>query len=272
MRERNKFQRGSGCYTCSVCKKLTRSTGRGDNEFAGLCERCYDMAGDENAVTDGDMTTEEFEAKWNVKPFTALKEQAMTATKTTKPVKTFTTVDAGGGILVDVENVNPAQKTAALRVSSRKANVEAKTDPKKKETTVKTEEKAAVAEKTERKTKTGLRIPQVRVLLVLTKAKGPLTRGKISEKCGNKTAVVVGRAVGYSDPEKRAAFRETRDGKIAGTPLLDLKYVREKELDVDGVKELVVEITAAGKKALEKYLEENDKPTRELNDHYHIEK
>ena len=61
---RSKFQKGSGCYTCKCCGKLTRSTGRGDNEHVLLCATCYDMAGDENAVQDGLMTEEEFKARW----------------------------------------------------------------------------------------------------------------------------------------------------------------------------------------------------------------
>jgi hypothetical protein len=65
------FRKGSGQYKCTVCGKETRSTGRGDNEHNRQCERCYDMAGDENAVTDGDMTAAEFEKKWGAKPFAA---------------------------------------------------------------------------------------------------------------------------------------------------------------------------------------------------------
>ncbi len=61
------FQKGSGCYTCSNCKKQTRSTGRGDNENCGLCARCYDMSGDENMIQDGEMTREEFFEKWGQK-------------------------------------------------------------------------------------------------------------------------------------------------------------------------------------------------------------
>jgi hypothetical protein len=64
---KNKFAKGSGCYACEVCGKLTRSTGLGDNEHAGLCAACYDKGGDENAVADGIMTQEEFDAKWEVK-------------------------------------------------------------------------------------------------------------------------------------------------------------------------------------------------------------
>ncbi len=64
----NRFQRGSGCYTCSSCKKKTRATGRGDNEHAGLCAECYDRAGDENAVSDGLMTEQEFASRWGLTP------------------------------------------------------------------------------------------------------------------------------------------------------------------------------------------------------------
>jgi hypothetical protein len=63
-RNANRFQRGSGCYTCDLCKKRTRSTGRGDNENVGLCAKCYDMAASENSVLDGQMTKEEWAAKW----------------------------------------------------------------------------------------------------------------------------------------------------------------------------------------------------------------
>lgn len=60
----SRFQKGSGCYECKGCGKQTRSTGRGDNENVGLCATCYDKAGDENAVADGHMTQEEFDARW----------------------------------------------------------------------------------------------------------------------------------------------------------------------------------------------------------------
>lgn len=61
---RDRFVKGSGCYECISCKKKTRSTGNGDNEHARMCVRCYEKAGDENAVADGHMTEEEFNAKW----------------------------------------------------------------------------------------------------------------------------------------------------------------------------------------------------------------
>ncbi len=63
-RSKSRFAKGSGCYTCVSCKKRTRSTGRGDNEHLRLCERCYEIAGDENAVLDGQMTQAEFDRKW----------------------------------------------------------------------------------------------------------------------------------------------------------------------------------------------------------------
>lgn len=64
----NRFEKGSGVYTCRSCKKLTRSTGRGDNENISLCARCFDMGGDENAVSDGHMTREDFITRWGQEP------------------------------------------------------------------------------------------------------------------------------------------------------------------------------------------------------------
>jgi len=63
----SRFQKGSGCYACTVCGKQTRSTGRGDNENVRMCTGCYDKAGDENAVADGQMTQEQFDTKWGAK-------------------------------------------------------------------------------------------------------------------------------------------------------------------------------------------------------------
>jgi hypothetical protein len=53
MVDNRRFQKGSGVYTCEMCGKKTRSTGRGDNEMAKLCEKCYDELSDENAIADG---------------------------------------------------------------------------------------------------------------------------------------------------------------------------------------------------------------------------
>lgn len=46
------FARGSGVYKCRCCERQTRSTGRGDNENVGLCAECYDLAGEENSLSD----------------------------------------------------------------------------------------------------------------------------------------------------------------------------------------------------------------------------
>jgi hypothetical protein len=48
----NRFARGSAAYHCRVCGRLTRSTGRGDNELVRLCEQCYDLGGEENHLSD----------------------------------------------------------------------------------------------------------------------------------------------------------------------------------------------------------------------------
>lgn len=50
---RNRFVKGSGMYQCRCCKRNTRSTGNGDNEHVQLCVDCYDLAGFENQVADG---------------------------------------------------------------------------------------------------------------------------------------------------------------------------------------------------------------------------
>jgi len=47
----NRFQIGSGCFTCQACKRRTRDTG-GDNQDVGLCAECYDLAGIENTISD----------------------------------------------------------------------------------------------------------------------------------------------------------------------------------------------------------------------------
>jgi hypothetical protein len=51
MNKRNaRFAKGSGCFTCAGCKRQTRSTG--DNGYSGLCPECYEIAGQENALSD----------------------------------------------------------------------------------------------------------------------------------------------------------------------------------------------------------------------------
>lgn len=92
-----------------------------------------------------------------------------------------------------------------------------------------------------------LSIPQIRVLRILGEH-GAMTRAKISDKCGNQTNVVVGRAVGYSDPDKRAVFENTKDGGFRES-LLTLRYVEEIPVSVEGVEELLLRLTPAGRDA-----------------------
>lgn len=97
--------------------------------------------------------------------------------------------------------------------------------------------------------KEGLRLPQVRILKVLTTAKGPMTRAKITDKVsqGDKPT-----ATGYSLGSTDASLLK-RYAKECGYPsLLLLGFARQVELDIDGKKETSYEITAAGRKALEK--------------------
>lgn len=51
--QRRGFVRGGGAvYTCRCCKRSTRPTGTGDNDGVGLCVECYDLAGEENHLSD----------------------------------------------------------------------------------------------------------------------------------------------------------------------------------------------------------------------------
>jgi CRISPR/Cas system-associated protein Cas10 (large subunit of type III CRISPR-Cas system) len=52
MRDARRFQPGSGVYTCGICGRKTRATGRGDNEYNESCAECYDLCGYENMIYD----------------------------------------------------------------------------------------------------------------------------------------------------------------------------------------------------------------------------
>ncbi len=58
MKTTNRFARGSGCYRCRCCNRQTRSTGNGDNENVLLCVQCFELAGLENAVQDGEVLSD----------------------------------------------------------------------------------------------------------------------------------------------------------------------------------------------------------------------
>lgn len=51
-RTANRFTKGSSVFACRTCGHKTRDTGRGDNEMVQLCGDCYDLAGEENSLSD----------------------------------------------------------------------------------------------------------------------------------------------------------------------------------------------------------------------------
>jgi hypothetical protein len=58
----NRFNKNSGCYTCSCCGKQTRETGLGESSV-GLCAYCYEEGEIENDFSDGNTTQEEFDKR-----------------------------------------------------------------------------------------------------------------------------------------------------------------------------------------------------------------
>lgn len=61
MKSSNKFQKGSGCYKCTSCKRLTRDDGTGDSAYTFVCAQCYELGGIENAIQDGEGTEQDHE-------------------------------------------------------------------------------------------------------------------------------------------------------------------------------------------------------------------
>ena len=49
----SRFERGSGVYNCSICGRCTRHTGV-QSTGSDLCPQCYELAGLQNMVWDGD--------------------------------------------------------------------------------------------------------------------------------------------------------------------------------------------------------------------------
>ena len=47
----SRFQRGSGVYACRSCGRNTRYTG-GDGAGVKMCDECYELAGEENSLSD----------------------------------------------------------------------------------------------------------------------------------------------------------------------------------------------------------------------------
>lgn len=60
----SRFQRGSGVYVCRTCQHNTRDTG-GDGAGVQLCDLCYELAGEENSISDSDGKT--YESAENVR-------------------------------------------------------------------------------------------------------------------------------------------------------------------------------------------------------------
>jgi hypothetical protein len=58
----NRFAKGSGCFRCSDCGKLTRETGVAA-KGSGMCDTCWEIAGWYNAMQDGEITEEEYNQK-----------------------------------------------------------------------------------------------------------------------------------------------------------------------------------------------------------------
>jgi hypothetical protein len=60
----NRFQRGSGVYTCDVCERKTRNTGQ--SYSSKLCGECWELAGIENEISDGHSTQADRQAEIDI--------------------------------------------------------------------------------------------------------------------------------------------------------------------------------------------------------------
>jgi len=137
------------------------------------------------------------------------------------------------------QNTSPkALDEQAAALASPKAKAGKKTSPKggKKE-----------SPKEAPKPKKELGKTEMAILETLAK-RGRLTRNGIAEKAGYSNSVAVYQQVGWPDEAKRREWEAEHDRKT----LLTRGFVREHEVDVDGKKETLVELTAAGRKALER--------------------
>jgi len=63
-----KFNKGrnAGTATCEACGAVHQKANMGTmvTRTTGVCKPCFDKAGDDNAVSDGQMTCPEFYARW----------------------------------------------------------------------------------------------------------------------------------------------------------------------------------------------------------------
>ena len=58
---RSTFTKGSGVFTCKVCKKQTRNVD--GNANVGMCNYCYEESGLENELNDGHISREEYQKR-----------------------------------------------------------------------------------------------------------------------------------------------------------------------------------------------------------------
>ncbi len=98
--------------------------------------------------------------------------------------------------------------------------------------------------------KEGLRKPQIKILKALLASKGPLSRRRIAEAISaDPTRITdVWDPIGTTTEEDQPA----QDERLGYRSLMSLKFLRRKELELDGHKEVVFELTPAGRKAAEK--------------------
>lgn len=53
MKRSTTFTRGTGCYACRACARMTRDDGNGDSAGIRLCTQCYELGGLFNVLQDG---------------------------------------------------------------------------------------------------------------------------------------------------------------------------------------------------------------------------
>lgn len=100
-----------------------------------------------------------------------------------------------------------------------------------------------------------LSLPQKRVLKILYDSHGPITRARVAVRLGTGNQVYVGKAVGFSDPQRRYEFERSKEGggrpEFPNLSLLSLGYIVEVDVNVDGISETGLLITDEGKAAFE---------------------
>ena len=69
MKRTTTFTKGSGCYKCTSCGRLTRDNGDRDAVNVRQCGQCYEAAGIDNLIQDGEASAAD------VARFEALKAQ-----------------------------------------------------------------------------------------------------------------------------------------------------------------------------------------------------